>query len=633
MGPITETDWAVGPDTSLGIKDAVMIFEKIIMDDRDMMKEKYYYTIYRRLRILTSDGREEGDISIPLYSADQKVLSLRARTIHHDGDTVYLAEDQIVEKEVFKNRKVKIKQKSFSMPGLTDDCIIEYRIKLRLPNHVSYWNIQKNIALLQGELTWHLFYGKGLTKSQFAYMGSQYAPNYMSLCLDPNNDVEVERLPRLKETKKIVFTINNIAAFESEPHTLPKNVLLGQLHYYYTEVCTANAYWGKYSSLFPKWMAAYIDKSKKIKKIVKEFESLSTDGEKMRAAYDWVNENLINLTFVETEKKIKKKKYENADKAIKSGYANRSGITYIFCDMLREMDIDAKICRVVDRDENIFVKDAKYWQFDRMLVAVKNEEKEWEFFAPGELYIPYGQVPWYSEGISALLGGAQSSLYVHVPFSNSHDNSSKRSINLTITDEFDVLSNVHEKITGHTARSLRVILDDVKEAEYNNEIKDFIKDYLFDEEVDSITYENINTCKEPLYLKYSISFPNIENELMGDRILIKPLEYMEKISNPFVDDNRTLSIMFDYAYELHENVVLEFPDEMQIEAVPEDFMFKNQVGSCGVSFTKIGNKLSVQRIFRLDQTYFSPKNYQQIKEFFQQTVSNNDLTVSILYSE
>ena len=62
----------------------------------------------------------------------------------------------------------------------------------------------------------------------------------------------------LKETKELIYTVKNIPAFESEPYSLPENVLLGQLHYYYTEVGTANSYWGDYSSLFPKWMDGFI---------------------------------------------------------------------------------------------------------------------------------------------------------------------------------------------------------------------------------------------------------------------------------------------------------------------------------------------------------------------------------------
>ncbi len=631
--PITQADWDVQADSSLGIKDAAMIFEKIRMDDRDMIKNKCYYSVYRRLRILTEDGREYGDINIPVFDVDQKILNVRARTIRKNGDTTYLSADQIIEKEVFKSRKLKVKQKSFSIPGLSDDCIVEYRCKLKTPNHVGYWGIQKDIPLLHGELNWHIYYGKGMSKLQFQYMSSVYAPNYLSLCMFADHDVEVERLPNLKETTQLKFTIDSIKAFESEPYSLPENALKGQLHYYYTEVGTSSSFWGDYSDIFPKWIDGYIGKTKRIKKIVKTFENLATEEEKIRAAYDWVNDSLTNLTFIETKKKIKSGKYKNADKAIKSGYSKRRGISYIFLDMLREMNIDAKICWVVDRDEAVFVPDAKYWQFNRMLVTFKGINSERKFYAPGEFQMPFGQVPWYNEGITALLGGALKQIYIAIPFSKPFQNSVKRSIEISISDEFDVTSLVHEKLIGHQARSLRYILNNLNESEYITEIKEYIKTNDFDNEIDDITYGNIDSYKEPLELHYSLTFPNIENDLMGDRILLKPVAYMEDFANPFLDDERIEAVMFNYAFEDHENVILELPDEMKIEALPEDIMIETPVGKCGVSCAQVGNKLTVQRIFTLKQPYYLAKNYQAVKDFFQQVASCADLTVSLLYTE
>ena len=377
--PITDSDWAVQADSALGIKDAAIIFEKIVMDDRDMINGKCFFTLYKRIRILTPEGRTHGDFAIPVYNEEQEILSIDGRAIREDGDTTALNSEQIVEKDIYKSGKTKIKQKSFSIPGLSDNCIIEYRIKIKLPNHINIWSLQDNIALLHGELTWHLYYGKGLTDFEFMFVAQGYAPNYMSLCLDPEHDVNVERLPSLKETKRLVFTIDSVEAFVDEPYTLPVKSLKGQLHFYYASVGAPNAFWGDYSVAIPQWMDSYLDNSKKVKDIAKKFADLETDEAKIKAAYEWVTSNLINLTFEDTEKKIKSKDYETADKSIKSGYAKRTGINYIFCDLLREMNINAKVCWVVDRDESILVKDAKYWQFDRTLIAVQNDDESWSY--------------------------------------------------------------------------------------------------------------------------------------------------------------------------------------------------------------------------------------------------------------
>ena len=51
---------------------------------------------------------------------------------------------------------------------------------------------------------------------------------------------------------------------------------------------------------------------------------------------------------------------------------------------------------------------------------------------------------------------------------------------------------------GHQARSLRYTLNNIKESEFKTEIKEYIKTNDFDNEIDNLTYENINSYKEPL---------------------------------------------------------------------------------------------------------------------------------------
>ena len=249
------------------------------------------------------------------------------------------------------------------------------------------------------------------------------------------------------------------------------------------------------------------------------------------------------------------------------------------------------------------------------------------------MYMPLGSVPWYNEGISALLGGAQQDIFITVPFSVSSDNSRRRSIDLHVSDDFNVSSTVTEKIVGQDARRLRLKLNNTEESSYDADLKKYIKDNYYNFEIDSVSFANFKEFEEPFNLNYKVQFANIENELIGDRILLKPIKYMEKIENPFVENTRTQAIIFDYPYEVHENLTFTFPENMKLEAVPENLMIQNDFGTCGVNFTQVGNMLSVQRIIKMKQSYILAQYYDKYKEFLQQVVNCNDLTVSILYEE
>ncbi|MBD3382287.1 MAG: DUF3857 domain-containing protein, partial [candidate division Zixibacteria bacterium] len=126
---ITAEDWAISRDTTKKIFDAAMIFEKINADDEDLDDDRCYRTIYRRIRVLTDNGREWGDVEVPILSFDQKIEAIQGRTVLEDGTSIPLDDDHVYEKESVKSKQFEFKQFTFSMPSVTNDCFIEYIIK------------------------------------------------------------------------------------------------------------------------------------------------------------------------------------------------------------------------------------------------------------------------------------------------------------------------------------------------------------------------------------------------------------------------------------------------------------------------------------------------------------------------
>ena len=123
---ITDDDWADVGDSTISKSGAVMLFEKIVSDDRKMQNEKCTLTVYRRIRIFGEQGRVWGDAIIPNLHRKQRVPVILGRTILRDGTTVNLAPTQVFEKKVLQTKGLKIKQKSFSLPAISNDYIAEY---------------------------------------------------------------------------------------------------------------------------------------------------------------------------------------------------------------------------------------------------------------------------------------------------------------------------------------------------------------------------------------------------------------------------------------------------------------------------------------------------------------------------
>lgn len=622
--PVTEADWEIKEDPEKNIKDALMIFEKITADDRNMINEKCYYELYHRIRILSDKGREWADVKVPYLAKEQKIEKLIARTILPDNKIVDLEQSQIYDKEVFKKEGIKVKQKSFSLPAVSNDCIIEYYIKFRLSEPESEWLIEKDIFLKKAELKWKFYRGKGITNEIYNQLTDFITPNY--LCRFTDRVIDIERRPSIKAPEEVVFSIQDVPAFKSEPHTLPDIAVRGQLRFYYGGDDSPSAYWGKFHKTITDQLLEFTKKNSRVRKVVEEFKTLNSEKEKITAAYNWLQQNIKNISYLETEERFKTNK--SVDDVLKNSYGTLYEINQTFYDILREMNIDAKIAFVIDRDNNFFVESAKYWQFDRAVVAVPKASEGYEYYNPGGKYLPVAVVDWFNEGTSAFVIGDLTKQFFLIPNSKSNFNQSDIFQKLSIEPSLKVKGITAIKYKGHPARTIRLRLFQANEKEKEEYLHNQFSTLYPNCEIDSLQVKELDDVIQDVTIEGNVSFAHI-GQPMGDRLLIKPADFLTKYENPFQSEERKFSMIFDYAKEITERLQISLPEEWDIEAMPSDSSFRNDIGLYQIAFNILGDgrTISVQRNYILNHPFWDATIYNQVKKLFQTMQSFEGFTV------
>jgi hypothetical protein len=621
--PITEADWAVSADTGLKIHDAAILFEKVHTDDGDLLDDKCYWTVYQRVRILNADGRAWGDIAVPVFHSNQKVERVIGRTVLPDGTIVELTEGQIFKTEVAKTKDEKYEQTTFSLPGVTDNCIVEYIYICRVPYVFHQWFLQKDLPVLRFEFTWKL----GVMDWISGYFT---APNY--LWLNPTSTQSVTKLPNVKETKEILFETSNVPPFEIEPFGMPDNSLKERIICYYGSKEAPAAYWSGHATSNSRRFETLCEKDKKLRTVVQSFGPLATDEEKIEAAYQWVLENLTNTTYSDLYhhedtarvKKLKVKDNKHIDDVIKRGYGGRDDINRVFLDMLREMNIDAKLAYAKGRRDDMFIFKAKYSQLNRSAVAVPNGLDTYHFYSPGHACTPIRMVPWYLEGVIALLSDADEYL-VSVPFSGPEANLVSITTKLEFTDNLSLNGGLNAQFTGHPARRYRIMLFDEPLADHVGLLAESLaKDYPL-AELDSLTCEAQDALNLPLKLTCRLEYPEVMPA--GGRILFKPFDYLLDAENKFVSAERAGPVLFRHAYKVTEAAAFQLPEGWKVEALPTDTAYKGVAGQCAVRFTDLGGSVSVQRVFALYGPYWVQENYAEVRSLFRARQEMSDLIV------
>lgn len=629
--PITESDWAVAEDSSLGLHDAVMIFEKVTADDREAQKKKCFRTVYRRLRILSSVGRDQADVEADFFHLDQKVVQVLGRTVLPDGTVRTLEPGQIFEKEVVKTEGEEYTQTTFSLPGVTDDCIIEYLLVYKLPRIHAEWIVQKDIGLLNAELRWILAeLNVSKTVADVLDEMDVITPNY--LWLNTFSRVQMNAIPDKDEPEELVFTLGFTPAFLEEPHTVADASLRSKGYVYYGSKKTSSMYWGEWAAGLAGYQREFCEKDGDLKSVVSEFEQLPTIEEKIKAAYIWVQQNILNTTYqdlydpkdVDKKKKKTPKDNESVRDVLKHGYGTRTDIDRLFCAMLQRLGVDTKMVFAKDRFDDLFVPEAKLWQFDRSLVVIVEGRSQYRFCSPGFPLIPYDMVPWFVEGVDGLLVGADDFLWT-IPFSEAEKTKSERDYAFTVDDQLAVQCRVSMKSTGHEARGLRMTVFEENEGEYQKLLSDEIKEDYSDAELDSVSWESLWDIDAPLGLGFVLSYPRLTEQ--GDRIFLKPFDFLSDAENPFFASERKNAMLFPYAGVLNEEARFLTPAGWAVEGMPQDTSYKNLVGACSVSFRTTNDTLTVQRHFTLKAPFWSPKDYRLVRRLFQMRQDFSDLIV------
>jgi hypothetical protein len=119
--PITSDELKMTSEPKAPGAPAIYLYRQVDCDD-----QTFRQTIYERIKIFSEEGRKYADIELRFEKGINEVKNIQARTIHPDG-TIINFDGKTYEKMITKAKGLKYMAKTFTMPDVQIDSIIEYR--------------------------------------------------------------------------------------------------------------------------------------------------------------------------------------------------------------------------------------------------------------------------------------------------------------------------------------------------------------------------------------------------------------------------------------------------------------------------------------------------------------------------
>ena len=629
--PALAGDWKPVDPAELALKapavekdaDAEAIFWEVRVDDSD----PYELSLrnYIRIKVFNERGREsQSKVDLP-YLGFNQIKDIAARVIKPDGTIVELKKEDVFERTIVKLSGVKVKAKSFALPGVEPGSIIEYRWREVHPGGSA------NKLRLQ--------FQRDIPIQTITYFLKPFAGmHYRSFNLGEARFVK-------DKDNFYKLSMTDVPAFREESKMPPEDVVRSWVFLYYSdaEKIDAEKYWKelgkKFYELSKDDMKAGDDVKTAVAGII---GNATTPEEKLQRIYDFCRTKIKNASDdasgMTQEERSKFKENKSPADTLKRGMGTGSNIDMLFAALAKAAGFDARLALSGNRDDTFFNRTLDNASFlGSSFIAVRVGES-WQFFSPAEMYTPFGMLGWREEGQDALITDSKEPLWVKTALTAAEKSREKRTGKFRLLEDGTLEGDVRIEYTGHLAFEQKEYNDDDSASQREQTLRDKIKAQLSTAELSNIQIENITDPVKPFVYAFHVRVPGYAQRT-GKRLFLQPAFFQHGIGPIFTTSNRTHAIYFHYPWSEEDEVSIELPAGFTLDSpdAPASFGSKDlSQYEVKMQTTKDQRTLIYKRKFffggggnALESLLYEAKSYSQLKRYFDTLHQQDNHTITL----
>ncbi len=518
---------------------------------------------YVRIKIFNERGRESQskiDIYAPKVGGFQTdIKDIAARTIKPDGSIVELKKEDIFERVVVKTSGVKVKAKTFALPGVEPGAIIEYRWKeIRRDAFAPYeeYDFARDIPVQQVR-----YLIKPLSNSVYGMRAQTF---------------NTGMVPFQKEKDGFYsMTLSNIPAFREEPRMPPEHAVRPWMLVFYSAENNVQPqqFWAGYGKLVYDQHKSMMKVGDDVKRAAAEATAgATTDEEKLDRIFEYVRTKVKNFGDVSagyTAEQVEKlKDNKNPGDTLKRGVGNWHDIDMLFAAMAVASGFDARVAKVANRSQEFFDPG---FPDDYFITPPKGTENvavrvgdEWRFYDPGTTYVAKGMLRWQEEGQQALISDPKQPSFVSTPVSSPDKSVERRTAKFKLSEDGALEGDVRIEYTGHLSVDMKNNNDEDSPAEREESLADDFKSRLGGAELTDIKIENVTDPVKPFAYSFHIRVPSYAQRT-GKRLFLQPAFFQRGRGPLFATAARRHEVYFHYPWSEEDHIEIELPEGFTLD--------------------------------------------------------------------
>ena len=317
---------------------------------------------------------------------------------------------------------------------------------------------------------------------------------------------------------------------------------------------------------------------------------------------NWNNNNSYNCEF-------------GVKKAFKEKTGNSADINLMLVAILRHAGIDANPIIVSTRSNGVAVFPSRFaYNYVIAGVKLKNSENIILLDATNKNtlpdIVPLNTLNWF--GRMLMPNGISK----EIPLEPKKQSNKSITILAEIVDDLSIKGKVREVSNEYLALLYREKKGDLT----NESLIEKIEKECQGTEIEELLVKNEKS--KPINLTYSFNSNNLV-EIIGDKLYLSPLLFLEMNENPFKSEKRNYPIEFDFPQKINYNISVKLPENHEVESFPTSVNYKTQDGSLAFNFNGSVSNGMIQIVssFEINSLLLPANDYEMVKSFFKEMIN------------
>ncbi len=577
-----------------------------VISDRIFLVKHFY----AKIKILDKQGLDEANISIPFYKGKKSfevIKNVKAIT-HNPGEKNELAKDQVFKVDINSFYG----EQRFTFPNVKVGSVLEYQYTLESPFIFNFegWDFQSDLPKVYSEFN---------AKIPANYRYNRTLSGFQKL--DVNKATIEKRCFKIPgmisraDCELLQYAMKDVPAFKEESYMLSKNNYLSKIAFELSEFIR-----------FDGGKDVYTKTWKAVDKEMRKDKDIGAQVRRKSFFKNQLSEDILNdKSQIARAKRVYefiKNHYSwngkyglfddaNVRKAFQDKVGNVSEINLSLVNSLLAANIKTETVMLSTRAKGLpTLKHPVMSNFNYLIAKITIGEETFLLDAT-EKELSFGLLPIRALNYNGRAMDFKNPSYWYV-INPSQDNRQNTMVTLTITEDGTAKGKLSQTNTGYLAYQKRAELSEKGSEKYVDDLED---DFSF-LEISDYEIDELLTVEKPIKEVYTLDFD--EDTFSAGETFLDPFFLKVFSKNPFQLDERQFPVDFAFSRIYTTRFLVSLPSNYEYTSIPENqtFTIANGKAVCGMKVVQQDGQLNLSFKLILNNFYFEPEEYQELKDFF-----------------